>query len=80
MRHGEIHFTAGVTRRRLDGRNGRRQEGREDAEVEVGYDGVREVPGGREGGLEDADPAGGNARNLDGRGPPGGEKRKRGRG
>ena len=78
MRDREVHLAARELRRRLDGRLGRRQRRGEDAEVEIGDDGVDEVPGGGEGGLEHADPAGGLARHENDRGRPSGrEERER---
>src|ERR1017187_655111 len=76
MRHGEIHFTAGEARRRLDGRHRRRQQRAQQVEIEIRHDGIGQIPRGGQRGLENPDPAALTARAPDAGGAPLGEVRR----
>src|SRR5450759_2849054 len=77
MSHGDVHLASGETGRGLDGRDVRRQESAEEIEIEVGDDGIREIPRGGERRLEDADPTGVTPRDPhEGRSPGGKVRRK----
>src|ERR1017187_9413630 len=79
MRRGEVHLASGEAGRRLDGRDGGRKQGAKQVEIEVGDDGIREIPRRGQRGLENPDPTGGLSPDLDRSGPAGGEERERGR-